>query len=289
MEILFLGTSAAEQAPAIFCRCDFCREVRRTGGRDLRTRSSLRIGDRYQIDFGPDANWQMHRCEVDLFDLEHLFITHTHNDHFQFEEIGSKSLAAVTNEKPLHIYLSRPAKEYLEGIYDLYEAQFEEEGTREAFQRKYPVHGLEYFRRYAIGDLVVETVKGNHLAEGKEQFSLNYLMRLPDGRRLLYAVDTGYYPEDSWGFLRGRQAEILIMDCTFWDAGGQEPDSLRHHTRESFLATLARMREIGFLTERSRVFATHFNPHEQRFHDQIQAFFDQSGFAVTAAYDGLRI
>ena len=69
----------------------------------------------------------MIRCGVDMFDVEHLFITHTHSDHFQFEEIVSKSHAVKTNGKPLHIYMSVPAKEYLERILFTFDAQIEDE------------------------------------------------------------------------------------------------------------------------------------------------------------------
>ena len=288
MEVQFLGTAAAEQFPSIYCRCDFCTRVRQKGGKDQRTRASLRIGTRYQIDFGPDANWQMHRCGIDLFDLEHLFITHTHSDHFQFEEIVSKSHAVKTNGKPLQIYMSVPAKEHLESILFTFDAQVEDEEDLEAFKKRFPVHGLEYFNSYDVGELRVETIKGSHKAEGKDQFSLNYLIRLPDGRRVLYAVDTGYYLEESWAFLQGKRADILIMDCTF-TARKSEPRAFGHHTFLSYLESLQRMKEIGFITTQSRIFTTHFDPHQALFHEEMQALFSESAFAVTVAYDGLTI
>jgi phosphoribosyl 1,2-cyclic phosphate phosphodiesterase len=83
MDIIFLGTGAAEGSPAMYCRCQHCTTVRKTGGKDLRTRSALRIGELYQIDIGPDINWQLHTHGLDMHSIEHIFITHTHADYFQ--------------------------------------------------------------------------------------------------------------------------------------------------------------------------------------------------------------
>ncbi len=288
MDVLLLGTAATEQWPSIYCRCGICTRIRRDGGRDVRSRSSLRIGEHYQIDFGPDVNWQMQRYGIDLFDLEHLFITHTHSDHFQFEEIVSKSHAIRTNGKPLNIYMSVPAVEYFEQILHTFDAQIEDEEDLAVWRRRFPVRGLEYFRSYTIGELRVETIKGSHHAEGVDQFSLNYLLALPDGRRLLYAVDTGYYLEESWEYLRGKQVDILIMDCTF-PTRRTEPRAFGHHTLASFLGTLERMRDIGFIGERTRVCPTHFDIHKALPHEEMTALFDGSAVPVTVAYDGLAL
>lgn len=288
MDVMFLGTGAAEQIPSIYCRCDFCARVRQKGGKDQRTRASLRIGERCQVDFGPDANWQMHRCGVDMFDVEHLFITHTHSDHFQFEEIVSKSHAVKTNGKPLQIYMSVPAKEYLESILPTFGSQIEDEPDLDAFRKRFPVHGLRYFHSYEIGELRVETIKGSHTAEGEEQFSLNYLFHLPDGRRLLYAVDTGYYLEETWDFLEGKRVDLLIMDCTF-PRRKTDPQSFGHHTFLSYVGSLKRMKEIGFITGETRIFGTHFSPHEALFHEEMEALLRESGFPISVAYDGLSL
>ena len=38
MKIQFLGTAAAEAAPAVFCACDHCRYAREKGGKEIRLR-----------------------------------------------------------------------------------------------------------------------------------------------------------------------------------------------------------------------------------------------------------
>ena len=115
-----------------------------------------------------------------------------------------------------------------------------------------------------------------------------YLITLPDGGKLLYALDTGYYTDETWEYLRGRQTDTLIMDCTF--AGrtdrGEYPSG--HLDGASFVKMLEKMNSSGFIGPRTKIFATHFNPHQGLTHDGIQEFFDRSAFSVTVAYDGLR-
>lgn len=289
--VTFLGTAAAEQVPEIFCRCNFCTRARKIGGREIRTRSSLRIGERYQIDFGPDANWQMYRNRTDMYDIEHLFVTHTHSDHFQFEEIASKSLAVRGNGKPLHIYLSRPGKRYLDGIIHTFDSQIRQENELESFLKVYQLRALDYFGVYQIDEMKVETLRASHLAEGEGQYALNFLFTLPDRRRLLYAVDTGYYDEEVWDYLEHstQPIEVLIMDCSFPTGGSLEERPFGHHTLKSFIATLSRMHEIGFIGDATDIYATHFNPHKSLPHEKLQGLLESGGYPVTAAYDGMAI
>ena len=55
MELLFLGTGAAQGYPAIFCRCENCEAARQRGGRSIRRRSALLVNDDLLLDFGPDV------------------------------------------------------------------------------------------------------------------------------------------------------------------------------------------------------------------------------------------
>ena len=50
-----MGTAAAEGFPAVFCRCKYCLEARRLGGKNIRTRSQSLVNDDLLIDFPPDA------------------------------------------------------------------------------------------------------------------------------------------------------------------------------------------------------------------------------------------
>ena len=59
MKITFLGTAAAEGFPALFCNCEYCREARRLGGKNIRTRSQCLINENMLVDFPPDTYLHM--------------------------------------------------------------------------------------------------------------------------------------------------------------------------------------------------------------------------------------
>ena len=57
MKLTFLGTSAAEGFPAIFCNCEYCKEARKLGGKNIRSRSQTLINDDLLIDLPADSYW----------------------------------------------------------------------------------------------------------------------------------------------------------------------------------------------------------------------------------------
>ncbi len=286
MKLRFLGTGAAEGVPAMYCRCQACMTARTQGGKDIRTRSSFRIGSRYQIDLGPDANWQMHRLGTDMYDVEHLFITHTHEDHFQLQEIVAKTMSREfgTNGKPLDIYVSLPAWQWLNTLMPvLYK---KDEYEHPIFAEQFRVHALAYFQIYPIGELLVETLKGGHVVRDGRERAMHYLIHLPDKRRLLYALDTGWFPEETWTFLQQKQLDILILDCTFGVRTDRPAYPDGHLDVASFVKTLERLADMGTIDTTTRIVATHINPHQGALHDALQKRFDETPFHVTVAYDG---
>ena len=87
MKIQFMGTAAAEGAPALFCVCNHCRYARARGGREIRSRAGSIIDGRLKLDFGPDSFKQMLDCGVDYTNLRAVLITHSHDDHFSAEAV----------------------------------------------------------------------------------------------------------------------------------------------------------------------------------------------------------
>jgi phosphoribosyl 1,2-cyclic phosphate phosphodiesterase len=291
MKLQFLGTGASEGIPPVFGRSDFYRRVRDERGADLRTRTSFRLGEHYQIDFSPDHLWQSLRCGADLFDVRHLLITHTDNDHFRFEGVLARETAAETTDEPLHLYMSPPAAAWLEQIRDhLTPQKLRGPEARRELDARYPVHSLDYFTRTTVGDLVVETVKASHRGLGDDEWAINYLVTLPGGRTLLFASDTGYYPEESWAFLQGRPLDVLVLECTYGDRTDRGERPSGHLDCRSFLAMLDRFVSIGALGEHSLVYATHIGTVQGFDHAGLQQWFSESRYPqVRVAYDCLEI
>ena len=80
---IFYGTGAAEGVPSPFCDCPMCNYAREHGGKDVRKRSCFRLGRNIMIDMGPDIFTQALQYGS-MCDIEHVLITHTHDDHFDF-------------------------------------------------------------------------------------------------------------------------------------------------------------------------------------------------------------
>lgn len=292
VKLTFLGTGAAEGNPSAYCGCPSCRAVRAAGpsSRDRRTRSSLRVGERTQIDFGPDGYAQSLRAGLDLRGLEHLLITHSHADHFDLAEIVSKGMARDANPAPLSLYVSEGLAAWLERNRQVLLEWLDVPALEDATLReRFPVRPLRPFTAHAVGELEVEPVPAAHETLRGGEVAQSYLLGLPGGSRLLYACDTGWYGDRTWEYLRGRRVDLLILECTF---GGRTDRPERPHGHldcRSYVRMLDEMARIGFIDSGTRLFATHLNPHQGLDHEGLQAWFDSRGLSVRVAYDGLEV
>ena len=100
---IFYGTGAAEGVPSPFCDCPMCNYAREHGGKDVRKRSCFRLGRNMMIDMGPDIFTQALQYGS-MCDIEHVLITHTHDDHFDFTALGLMSMATHLRTTPVHFY-----------------------------------------------------------------------------------------------------------------------------------------------------------------------------------------
>ena len=87
MKLTFLGTSAAEGVPSLYCDCETCEKTRILKGKNIRKRSSLLVNDDLIIDMGPDLYAACSKNNIALNKVEYALITHCHFDHFYPENI----------------------------------------------------------------------------------------------------------------------------------------------------------------------------------------------------------
>ena len=83
MKITYLGTAAAEGWPALFCNCEYCKNAKKLGGKNIRTRSQALINNDLLIDFPADSYMHMLKTGYDMSAVKHCFVTHSHIDHFE--------------------------------------------------------------------------------------------------------------------------------------------------------------------------------------------------------------
>ena len=130
MKIRYLGTAAAEGAPALFCTCDHCAYARKAGGKEIRSRAGSILDDRLKIDFGPDSFMQMIQNRIDYTPLKSILVTHSHSDHFCASDIGYRKPGFANlpeNYPPVTIYGNAKVGEAIESrLSDLIQFQLVE-------------------------------------------------------------------------------------------------------------------------------------------------------------------
>ena len=105
MEIQYLGTAAAEGLPALFCGCEICKKARKAGGKEVRTRTQSIVDAKILIDFPPDTYTHALAYSLQLGQIEHLLVTHSHMDHFFPVELIHRHEHFGHNAKGmLHVY-----------------------------------------------------------------------------------------------------------------------------------------------------------------------------------------
>jgi len=269
MRLLFLGTAAAEGYPGVFCSGDCCNKARRLGGKNLRLRSALLVNDDLLIDFGPDLLASAQRFNLNLWNVTTGLVTHAHMDHF-FTGNFEMRADAFTGQKPpptLHLYGPRDVAAILEqGSQDLGVIHLESHTVR-AFDQweSQGYHIRAYHAHHAVGSLE----------------ALFY--SVDDGKHaILYATDTGRFPEDTRKALVGHTFNVIVLEETLGNA-----DYDQHLGFESFMEQVRWIRSEGLIRPRGRVIAHHFSHSGNPLHEELEAFFQPHGVGV--AYDGMEI
>ncbi|HEY7857331.1 MAG TPA: MBL fold metallo-hydrolase, partial [Candidatus Nanopelagicales bacterium] len=79
MEVLLLGTGAADGWPNPWCTCVSCAWARRTGA--VRSHTAALVDGTLLLDCGPDVPRQADRAGVGLCEVRAVLLTHGHWDH----------------------------------------------------------------------------------------------------------------------------------------------------------------------------------------------------------------
>lgn len=203
MKIKFLGTAAAEGVPGIFCTCVNCNRSRAIGGRALRTRSQSIIDDKLLIDFPADTFAHILKNNIQMAEVEHCLITHSHSDHLYPRDIERllEKFAFMPSDYHLTIYGTKKVGEL---IYPKLVNK-----PKENICTWQTIHEFDCFM---AGDYRITALPAVH-----DENSGPVIYQISDGsKHILYAHDTSYFHDSVWDFWKQEKPyfHLVSLDCT---------------------------------------------------------------------------
>ena len=279
----FLGTGDAQGIPGAFCRCAVCEEARNLGGPYIRQRSSFRLSDRVLIDLGADAVSQSLKYGS-FSDVEHILISHTHEDHLNVHMIMEMVWGRRYLKSPIHFYLTDKA-------YNIVEHWRQESWIIKGSVSKWEAEGLivfhklEFGERIKIDDFYVTPMRGNHKGNVGEDAAL-YFIELPDGKNLFYGLDSGVYYKDTIDELKNKHIDYFISEATM---GISSNPHIQHMRLCDVYDLVNLLLNQGTLNSNSVVYLSHINHSSS--HSQMLDAVEKIQFPLKTivAYDGMKI
>jgi len=277
VKLKFLGTAAAEGVPAIFCSCQTCKSSGELGGRNIRKRSSLLLDDKIMFDFN-DALTFVHLYQLDLSKLEHLVITHSHSDHFNIFDLEFK-LRWYTNpgNPPLNIYANEKAL----SRFDLTpEFASWDKSKMELLQ----FHTVKRWQPFFIDQYKITPLAANHVTSYAGEETCIYVVE-KDNKRFLYGLDSGFYPEETWEYLKSHYFHLMIFDSTLGLLDIKERTN--HMSLAENVEVVEILRKSGSIDENSVLISTHFSHNGRVVYDLHEKTYKEHGLIMS--YDGMEI
>ncbi|MGI5892961.1 MAG: MBL fold metallo-hydrolase [Candidatus Merdivicinus sp.] len=287
--MIFLGTASAAGFPNPFCSCEDCRKARSSqDDREIRARSSFLLDERNLIDFSADTLYAANRFRKSLENVRNIFLTHCHEDHFDYWNMEFFNMAADSHP-PVHLYLSRKAAEGLQQVIESLRHLPYPRMTHQFLnmEKVFYLHPMDFYQTVEVDGMQVTPMKGRHEGFFNDENSANYVLERPEGN-LMYACDTGRFFEETYEWLAGHKLDILVIEGTFglretaMDSG--------HMNFYAVCDTLERLYRMQVLDKKSRVYVTHLSPKGKMTHMEYEKRLqDRFGPSVFVAYDGLEI
>jgi phosphoribosyl 1,2-cyclic phosphate phosphodiesterase len=277
LELLYLGTAAAEGYPALFCSCGHCQAARAAGGRDLRRRTSALIDGELLIDVGPDLLASAHALRLNLDRVRWVLQTHRHSDHllesnFTFREAGFVGTTPAWWE-----LCGSPATIDAITAYGKLD------------ERRLTLRPVAAFETFALGPYTVTALRARHDMAIDPLF---FAIRRGDAA-LLWANDTGPFFPETWQALDqlagdGVRFGFVGIEATMGTA--PSPDAAQPGGHMTIAQCGWHHQELGrrgLLTQDAQQFAHHLSHFNNPLHADMATLCRPYG--VAPAYDGLRV
>lgn len=275
MKLQYLGTAAAEAVPSPFCSCRVCENARRVMRKEVRTRSQAVIDDKLVMDYPPDVYDHMIRFGLDMRRVNHVFLTHSHQDHFYPEDIILRrpDVASPLTGK-MYIHGNETCKNLYDRRVDM------EHRPKESFTDYQDYRVVRPYQSVDAGEYRITPLKANH---DKREECLIYHIVDSEGKSLLYGNDSGLFPEETWQYFKSAHFDIVSLDCTMQKL----PGAFNHMNIEDNIEVKKRLLTMGAADEATKFVMTHFSHNGGYTHGEMEDIGKRQGFLI--AWDGMTV
>ena len=272
MKITYYGTAAGEGWPGVFCQCPLCREARRLGGRNIRTRSQALVNDDLLLDLPPDNQLHSLYYGLDLGKVRALLVTHSHSDHFYPEDLE------FLREPYSHTY---PGQMQIFGNDAVGRGIIRTCGNDGGEKERFQFREADVNTTFPVMDYKVTPLRATH-AKGEK--CLFYHIAQGD-KSLLYAHDTGSFTRENLDTLAQQPGKLRLvsLDCT----SQMHRDGKYHMGLEDAAEQKERLLTLGLADTDTVWVVNHFSHNGGWLHEEMAA---QAGkYGMIASYDGMSI
>ena len=279
MKLVYYGTSAGAGIPEIFCSCPVCEHARAERGKNIRTRSQAVIDGELSIDYPVDILMHTIHGGLDMRRIKHVLITHNHHDHFLAEDVISRPQGV---DGAVHFYFSEGSGVGFKRRIEEFEEAFNSGRRIRTSNFKAEVHTLEFYRHEKILEYDILPLPARH-AEAMQ--AMNFIIR-KDGKNILWAHDTGFYPDEVWDHIKdsGIHFDMVSLDCTL-KRGARITKS--HMDLDQCIEVAQRLKAQGNADGNTVFVLSHIGHLVERTHGELCREAEPYGFTV--AYDGMEI
>ncbi len=276
MKFKFLGTGAAEGFPAMYCGCAHCEAARKSGGKDLRTRSQAMIDEDFLIDYPSDSFIHAMQYRLRMDSVKYIFVTHSHLDHFAPEDATMRGLAFAHNirEPLVTVYGNEAVKKVYDWAHETMIGKIKDGYTYRLLKAYEPVRAGEY---------TVIPLPARH--DPNENCYIFVIRK--GGKTILYGNDTGMLYEEVFDYLKEQNIyfDMVSLDCTMVENPVSDEGS--HMGIDGVVRVKARLMENGNADGRTKFFANHFSHNGNPTQERLEKLLLPHG--IMPAYDGLEV
>jgi len=235
------------------------------------------VNGTFLFDLPPNCAMAALRLGASLAQTRHIFVTHSHQDHFDPCALTARGRDP---QRPLHLYCNRRVAEVLP-IYAQFNRFFDMQ------KLGIELHVLRPFQSVASDEdaapFELTPLPADHDTTAGEE-PLIYIFR-QKGKTLLYACDTGWFPDETWQEVEKHTFDLVLLDCTCHMI---QDCRTGHLSIEHFLAAHDRFKSRKLLSPDARFVAHHLaatHTGDNPGHETLVERFRPHG--VEVAYDGL--